>query len=307
MVNLSGKRVLVFGGSGLIGKPACARLRALGAEVGVFSRRAAPEGAGIQAFRGDIANRDNVRRAFAEFGPDSVLQLAACLQGDVEKDPESGVATNLTGATNILAAAANSTVTRFVFGSSIAAYGERCDLMREDDTPSASISLYGMQKRLGEALGQRFSEIADFEFMALRYSGIFGPGEVTGAGMSLARHLLFKTADGRAVTLDFASGEETAHLTYLEDAVEATVRALSIVRPSYRIYNVGGPSSNHVSLRRFHEMIRELAPSAGDATFLGRSRSAGPVDTTRMVRDLGYEPRYEVKEALGIMIGHAPS
>ena len=115
--------------------------------------------------------------------------------------------------------------------------------------------------------------------------------------------MLLKTADGNPVDIDFVSGEETAHLTYVADAVEATVRALYVDSPSHFVYNVGGPVENYVSLRRFHEQIREIVPTAGEATFSGRARSAGPVDISRMVDDLGYQPRFLTIDALRDLFG----
>lgn len=291
-------RVLVFGGSGLIGAPACNLLVARGCEVASFSRGIGPPGVGIEAIMGDITVPADVEAAFTTWHPNLVLQLAACLQMDCENDPARGVDVNVTGATNVLSACATHGVRRIVYGSSIAAYGERTDLMQEDDPPSNSISLYGMQKRLVEVLGHRFASLYGNEFVALRYSGVFGLGGSAGAGMSLARSLLIKSANGEDVLVDFANGDETAHLTYVLDAAEATVCAMLNVKLSYGVYNIGGPAENFLSLKQMHKQVRSVAPATGQAAFTGKARSAGPIDTGRMERDLGYTPRYSVAEAL---------
>jgi len=300
------QRIMVFGGTGTIGAACCARLWAEGRDVAVFSRRAEIDIPGVEAFSGDIADAGDVSVAVAAWRPDAVLQLAACLQQDAEMHPALGVSVNVSGAVNVLLAAAEGTVTRFVFGSSIAAYGARDDLMREDDAPAGSISLYGLQKLMGEKLGRRHAEAGGFSFAALRYSGIFGPQRPSGAGMALARHEILNTANGADVRIDFVSGEETCHLTYIDDAVEATMRALFAADLRYDVYNVGGPEGNFLSLRALHDLVRGIVPSAGDAVFTGQARSAGPLDLGRAREGLGYQPQFGVEDALRIMLDTPP-
>lgn len=292
-------RILVFGGTGLIGTPVCARLREAGCEVILFTRRRAVSGVSVGTIlQGDITNAEDVSRAFEECRPETVLQLAACLQFDTENNPALGVATNVVGATNVLSAASSYGARRIIFGSSIAAYGERADMMYENDAPAASMSLYGLQKRLGEQLGIRFATLNYFEFAALRYSGVFGPGNVSARGMSLARHLLMKTVSGCDVQLDFVSGDEKTHLTFVDDAVDATLKALLCPKLEHSLYNVGGPEENYMTLREFHRLVHKVVPGAGQAIFRGSARSAGPLDLSRIANDIGYTPKYGVEAAL---------
>lgn len=298
-------RVLVFGGGGLIGQPSCRHLVAKGFDVASFSRSGRAPDNGVEVLTGDISIERDVDAAFQAWRPDAVIQLAATLQRDAETFPERGVATNVDGATNVYMMAAKHGTRRVIFGSSIAAYGERSELMGEDDPIGPSISIYGVQKRLGEMLGMRFAAIHGFEFAALRYSGVFGPGDVTGAGMSLARHLLIKSADGDDVTLDFVSGDEKVHMTFSQDAAEATVRALTRDRLGHAVYNIGGPPENYLSLKQFHALVGKIVSSAGAAIYSGKARSAGPLDTSRAQADLGFVPVYDVETALRTMLSDA--
>lgn len=292
------KRIMVFGGTGTIGAACCKRLRQDGHPTAVFTRRGGDDISDVEIFTGDIADKESVNAAISTWQPEAVLQLAACLQQETEERPERGIAVNVTGAAHVLQAAVEAGVKRFVYGSSIAAYGERSDLMHESDAPGASISIYGLQKLLGEKLGQQYANQGGLSFVALRYSGIFSAHPPSGAGMALARHKILATAKGDNAEIDFASGDETCHLTYIEDAMDATIRAVLANGLRHDVYNVGGPEGNFISLRNLHEHVRQIVPMAGDVVFSGRARSAGPLDLSRARDDLAFRPRFNIEDAL---------
>ena len=185
-----------------------------------------------------------------------------------------------------------------VFGGSIASYGERADLMREEDPPAPSTGLYGMTKRLGEMLGARYAALHGMTFVSLRYGGVFGPVEVKSAGMALVRQRIKETARGKDVVVEGASGRERFHLTHVSDAAGATLAALIHPKPVHQIYNVAGPDANYCSLEEMHSAVRRLAPGAGRALFSGQGKSSGPVDTGRLRTDLGFTPMTSLEEGL---------
>jgi UDP-glucose 4-epimerase len=292
-------RVVIVGGTGLIGSATGDRLAQRGIHVTLSSRQQPLAlGPGIEWRRSDVANADDLHQLMAATKPDAVVHLAALLQFACEQQPEQAVRINVDGTLNVLEACRTLGVARVVFGSSIAVYGERFDLMREEDPPSTRVSLYGMTKRIGEALGERFAALYGIEFVGLRYTGVFGPGEVRSPGMARVREVIKRTALGLDVVVDEASGDERIHLTHIDDAAEATCRALLHPRPSHTVYNVGGPEGNHLTLKEFHAAIRDLVPNAGQVQWAGRSRSAGPVDLTRLRGDLGYVPSITVARGL---------
>jgi nucleoside-diphosphate-sugar epimerase len=292
------KRVIVFGGTGGLGRGCCQWLLQNGFDVAVFSRQIENKLIGSRLFTGDISDYPSVLAALTAWRPYYVLQLAASLQHETEENPTTGIHINVTGATNVLEAAAQTSVKRFVYGSSVAVYGDRKDLMSEEDTPTESTTLYGLQKHLGERLGKRYSERGDFSFAALRYSGILHPAEPSGKGMALARYLIMQTAYGNNVELNFVSGNETCQLTYVEDAVIATMQALFAPRLNHLVYNVSGPAENYVSLSGFYKLIRDHVPSAGYPAFGGQAVSLGMVNLNRARLDLNYRPQVDLTSAL---------
>lgn len=291
-------RVAIIGGTGSIGAATAERLLREGVAVTLLSRSRPPSAAprGVAWSHVDVVHPESVRRALGQF--DRVLHLAALLQFSCETDPAQAVRVNIDGTLNVLEACRDLGVRRVVFASSIAVYGERTDTMREEDAAPADLGVYGLTKRMGEALGQRFHASSNLEFVALRYSGVIGPGEATSAGMARVRQQIFDCARGRDVTIDGASGSEWVHLLHVADAAEATCVALLADAPARSIYNVAGPDDSYVSLQGLHDLVREIEPGAGRAIWSGRARSAGPVDVGRIGNDLGWRPTISLREGI---------
>lgn len=292
--------VAIIGGTGLIGTAVTLLLTKLGHSVSTLSRRpAAPAPAtGVEWFECDITDGAKLNTTLACIRPDAVVHLAAYLQFACDQNPLEAVRINVDGTLNVLQSCRSLEIKRVIFGSSISAYGERDDLMNETDPPSVNTGLYGMTKRLGEMLGERYAALYGLKFIALRYCGIFGPGEVSSAGMALVRQQIKSTASGRDVLVEGASGNERIHLTHVTDAAAATLRALQHPEPKYTIYNVAGPDQNYRTLKDFHLAVREIAPNAGNVVWLGQGRSAGPADTRRLREDLGFQPSVSLHAGL---------
>ncbi len=292
-------RVALIGGTGLIGTASAQALLAAGHEVTLISRRPPEKSLGSAAWQaGDIADAAAIRAALEPARPDAVLHLAAYLQFACEQNPAEAVRVNVDGTLNVLEACRELGIPRLVFGGSIASYGERSDLMREEDPPVSATGLYGMTKRLGEMLGARYVGLHGLTFLSLRYGGVFGPVEVKSAGMALVRQRIKETARGKDIEIEGASGRERSHLTHVVDAAGATVAALTHPRPAHQVYNVAGPCANYLSLEEMHAAVRSLVPKAGRALFKGQGKSSGPVDTSRLREDLGFTPGVTLEQGL---------
>lgn len=294
--------ILIFGGTGLIGSETALRLADAGEAVAVSARRAPETGplasAGdIDFIAGDITDAGFVNDTVARLAPRYIIHLAAMLIGACEKDPVAAVRVNVDGTVNILEAAAAAGVERVVFGSSIAVYGGGDGPFAEDSPPNAP-SVYGATKKLGEVFGARYAKRSGFGFVALRYSGVIGPGTVMSEGMALVRERIKSTMSGESVVIDSVGGDERFHLTYVADAAEATIRAMRHSAPGHSVYNIAGPDENFISLSDFHAAIRRVKPDAGDVTFTGRMRGGGQIATGRLREDLGFVPRFTVEEGL---------
>lgn len=292
-------RIALIGGTGLIGTASAEAALAAGHAVTLISRNPPQEllkGADWQ--RGDIADAPALRAALEKARPDAILHLAAYLQFACEQNPAEAIRVNVDGTLNVLEACRVLGTARVVFGGSIASYGERADLMREDDPPVAATGLYGMTKRLGEMLGARYAALHGLTFVSLRYGGVFGPVEVKSAGMAMVRQRIKETARGEDIAVEGANGTEQSHLTHVIDAAGATLTALTHPKPAHQIYNVAGPEANYMSLLEMHAAVSRIAPKAGRPLFNGRGKSSGPVDTSRLRADLGFVPSVSVEQGL---------
>ncbi|MAW54429.1 MAG: hypothetical protein CMM69_03050 [Rhodospirillaceae bacterium] len=218
--------ISVTGGTGLIGLEVVAQLLRRGEQVIVLSR-GKREIDGASVVQGGIRERGAVEEIVRECGVDRIIHLAAFLSEDCEREPGIAMEVNVNGTLNLLHAAVACGVRCFVFASSIALYGPGNIVFAGDTPPISPVSLYDQTKQLGEALCARFCALHGLDYVALRYGGVFGPGgEVRGSGMSGLRHLLKQTMWGQNVTLDGASGDECFQYIYMQDAAEATIRAL---------------------------------------------------------------------------------
>ena len=296
--------ILIFGGTGSIGTGLANTLFDQGEPVAIAARRPPPSNEPydlenrIDFYCCDITNSKHVKATIEAAQPAQIIHLAAMLIGDCEKNPQKANAVNVAATINILKEAVVAGVNRLIFASSIAVYGGGRGPFEETMNPGAR-SVYGAGKYYCEIFGNRFAKQNNLSFLALRYSGVIGPSKVKGDGMAAARDRIKEIVSGEDVDIDFLSGEECTQYTYIDDAVGATIAALRHPKPSFPVYNVAGPDENCISYKEYYQMIRSLAPNPGTVNFTGPSlRGGGHMVTKRLRDDLGFEPRFTVKEAL---------
>lgn len=296
--------ILIFGGTGSIGTGLTKNLFDQGEPVAIAARRPPTSNElydlenRVDFYCCDITNPNHVKATIESAQPAQIIHLAAMLIGDCEKNPRQANAVNVAATINILKEAVVAGVDRFIFASSIAVYGGGIGPFEETMDPGAR-SVYGAGKYYCEILGNRFAKQNNLSFLALRYSGVIGPSKVKGDGMAAARDRVKEIVSGEDIDIDFLSGEECTQYTYIDDAVGATIAALRHPKPSFPVYNVAGPDENCISYKEYYQMIRSLAPNPGTVNFTGPSlRGGGHMVTKRLRDDLGFEPRFTVREAL---------
>ena len=304
---------LVTGGGGFIGSNLTEALLRAGEDVRVLDnfstgRRsnlaeaeewARAGGARFALLEGDIQDAETCRRAMS--GADYVLHQAAIpsVQRSV-KDPVTTNAVNVAGTLNLLTAARDAAVKRFVFASSSSLYGESPTLPKIETMPPAPISPYGLQKLAGETYCGLFHRLYGTPTVALRYFNVFGPRQDPGSEYS-AVIPRFATAlrDGGRPTV-FGDGEQTRDFTFVANVVQANRKACTAPPEALGLaYNVA--CEDRISLNGLLGVLGELMGKKADPLY-APARSGdirhSLADIARARALLGYAPEITLREGL---------
>jgi len=297
-------KVLVTGGGGFIGSNLVRALLARGDDVRVLDNfstgnRANLEGLDVEVVEGELRSYERVHNAVR--GVDVVFHLGAL--GSVPRsvqDPLTSSAVNVEGTLNVLLAARDENVRRVVFSSSSSVYGTRRELPVTEETPPDPISPYGVAKLAAERYCVSFSRVYErLESVVLRYFNVFGPRQSPHSQYAAVIPLFVSAIErGDPITI-FGDGEQSRDFTYVENVVDATIRAAEVPEANGRMFNVsaGRPATvNELADALGRIMQRDVErrfapPRAGDIR-----DSWAEISAARDV--LGYEPRVELEEGL---------
>jgi UDP-N-acetylglucosamine 4-epimerase len=235
MVNLSGKKVLVTGGAGFIGSNLVKKLLEINAQVVVLDNFETGKRSNIEPFlsnpnfqliEGDI--RDFETCSGAVKGCDMVTHQAAL--GSVPRSiatPEITHSVNATGFLNMLHAAQQHKVKRFVYASSSSVYGDSAVSPKTIGSEGNLLSPYAVTKKLNEDYAKVFYILHNIETIGLRYFNVFGPNQDPyGVYAAAIPKFIEKLSTGQEVTIH-GDGNQTRDFTYVDNAVKANVLALS--------------------------------------------------------------------------------
>jgi UDP-glucose 4-epimerase len=297
-------KALVTGGAGFIGSNLVRALVERGDEVRVLDNfstgnRRNLDGIAAEIVEGELRSYERVHNAVR--GCEVVFHLGAL--GSVPRsvqDPLTSSAVNVEGTLNVLLAARDEGVRRVVFSSSTSVYGTSRERPTSEASPPDPISPYGVAKLAAERYCVSFSRVYEsFETVVLRYFNVFGERQ-TPFSQYAAVVPLFLTAiaAGEPVTIH-GDGEQSRDFTYVENVVDATVRAADAAGASGRIFNVaaGSPASVNEIAAAIGRIVgkpvekRHAPPRAGDI----RDSWA---DITAARETLGYEPSVDLEDGL---------
>ena len=175
-------RVLVTGGASFIGSHSVETVLESGADVVVFDdfssgrRDNLCAHARLEIVEGDVRDRSAVSSAM--LGCTHVLNLAAQVSVSASiEDPGASAERNIVGFANVLDCARRHGVQRVVFASSAAVYGEPRALPLSEQSPTAPMSPYGLEKLVNEQQAALFEKLFGVSTLALRYFNVYGPGQ----------------------------------------------------------------------------------------------------------------------------------
>ena len=307
---LSDLTFLVTGGAGFIGsnlveyllKYGAGKVRTLDNYSNGFRKNLAlfADNPTLGIVEGDIRNAADCAAACA--GVDVVLHQAAL--GSVPRSINDPVLTNdvnVGGFVQVLTAAKDAGVKRFVYAASSSTYGDHPGLPKVEDRIGKPLSPYAVTKYANELYADVFARTYDMEIIGLRYFNIFGPRQDPGGAYAAVIPLFIDALlQNQPPTLN-GDGGQTRDFTFVENCVQANIRAALTTNPAAlnAVYNIA--VGDRTSLVQMYDILREEAGSALAPKF-GPDR-AGDIrdslaDIGKAARLLGYAPQVRIREGL---------
>lgn len=321
-------RVLVTGSAGFIGAALTERLLARGDQVhGIDNHNdyydPTLKEARLARFaehpnythqRADLADAEAMNRAFRDFQPQRVANLAA--QAGVRyslKNPQAYAQSNLVGFINILEACRHNKVEHLVYASSSSVYGANRKLpFAVEDAVDHPVSLYAASKKANELMAHTYSHLYNLPTTGLRFFTVYGPW-----GRPDMSPILFAERIVRGEPIDvFNYGQHSRDFTYVDDIVEGVIRTLDHVaepdlnydatQPNpgtssapYRVYNIG--NDQPVQLMHFIELMEQNLGRTVEKRLLPMQPGDVPdtwADVSALRRDVGYAPNTSIEEGV---------
>ncbi len=263
----------------------------------------------VDLVEGDILAPESLVKAVRDYRVIHIAHLAALMPGPAEANPLLGVKVGVDGSLNVLETACSCGIRRVVYTSSTEAYGEfvgefgppKFVPVREDHPRNPS-DLYGVIKVCCEDLGSYYRKKYGIEFVALRFSTIYGPGkEARHAAYSFYGQLIEKVMGGEEVRLP-EEGEQINDTVYVGDVARAILFALRAEGLKQWVFNIG--SGKGSTPREFGRVLKDMFPESDLEIGPGQSRlgkakqSYCIFDIAAAREQLGYEPAYDAEKGV---------
>jgi UDP-glucose 4-epimerase len=308
------KNAVITGGAGFIGSHLAEELFKRGYRVTILDNLYSGKKENIKALLKHGADKGRV-----QFIQDSVtnLPLLPTLLQDVDfvfhlaaiasvpysiQNPLAVHEVNLTGTLNVLEAARIKKVSKVIFISSSAVYGDTPTLPQTEDILPAPESPYAVTKLAAEHYCRVFREAYGLDTVSLRYFNVYGPRQDPNSQYAAVIPKFISLAlEGKAPVI-FGSGEQTRDFVFVKDAVNAAI--LAAESEAAGVYNIATGKAvtvNELTRLILDNVCKDLAP-------LHQEIRTG--DILHSVADIsragsfGYRPKYSLKEGLRITAGY---
>jgi UDP-glucose 4-epimerase len=301
-------KILVTGGAGYIGSIVVEQLIQAGESVVVFDNLYQGHQAAVHPdaifVEGDLADRIAVDTLLSEHQPEAIMHFAShTLVGESMENPFRYLGENVTNALNLLQAAVQHGVRRFILSSTANLFDDPERMPIDERERIVPGSPYGESKHILERMLYWLDRIYDFRYAALRYFNAAGASAERGEDHHPELHLIpivLGVALGKRDKVlvfgdDYPTRDGTCVRDYIHviDLAQAHILALRALDQGSRVYNLG--NGQGFTVKEVIEMAREITGHPIPAEVAPR-RPGDPAvliassDTIR--NDLGWEPRY---------------
>jgi len=308
--DISNDCFLVTGGAGFIGSHIAEYLLKHGAkQVRVLDNMANGFEKNLDVLKGyaafqfieaDIRNEDICRQACE--GIDYISHQAAL--GSVPrsiKEPIYFNEVNVGGFTNMIKAAVDSNVKKFVYASSSSVYGDEPTLPKIEDKVGNCLSPYAATKKTNELYAQVFADVYGIKTIGLRYFNIFGPRQDPDGAYAAVIPLFVKGIMKRIPVFINGDGEQTRDFTFVENAVQVNIKSMLTENAAAfnKVYNVA--VGENFSVNYLYNACKQYLESNWEPVY--REPRAGDIrnslaDITLAKKLLGYQPTRKFEAGL---------
>jgi UDP-N-acetylglucosamine 4-epimerase len=315
MTKLQQKSILITGGAGFIGSNLIERFLQQNNKIVCLDNFATGKQKNIDPFmgnpdfkfiEGDIRDLESCREAVK--GVDVILHQAAL--GSVPRsinDPKTSNDVNIGGFINMLVAAKENGIRRFVYAASSSTYGDHKALPKVEDRIGKPLSPYAITKYVNELYAEMFSELYGIETIGLRYFNVFGRRQDPNGAYAAAIPKFIKLLMNHESPLIYGDGEQSRDFTYIDNVIQANELAATVTNPEAlnTVYNVAFGEATTViqliddlkaNLSQFDPEIAKIEAVKGDKRKGDVLHSLASVDKGK--RLLGYNPQYSLSDGL---------
>ena len=248
-------------------------------------------------YRGDICDKNLLRKIFEENQIDVVVHIAASagVRPSIE-NPLSYVKNNIEGTVNIVEVMKENGIKKIVFASSSSIYGNcKEEIFSEDLKVSEPISPYAASKSACEQFLYTYSKLFDIQVVALRFFTVFGPRQRPDLAI---RKFIDLITENKPIPV-YGDGTTIRDYTYVDDIVDGIISAINYNDTPYEIINLGGGAP--VSLNQMIETIEKVLNKKATIEHLPMQPgdvSKTAADITKAKKLLNYNPKTSFKEGI---------
>lgn len=320
MTEKSKKKILITGGAGFIGSNLCEYFLSKEYKVVCLDNFATGHRHNLKDFldndnfsliEGDIRNLGTCQQAVE--GVDYVLHQAAL--GSVPRsinDPITTNDVNVSGFLNMLVAARDASVKRFVYAASSSTYGDSIGLPKIEEVIGKPLSPYAITKYVNELYAEIFSRTYGLETIGLRYFNVFGrKQDPNGAYAAVIPKFVMQLMKHESPKIN-GDGNYSRDFTYIDNVIQMNELAMTTEKPEAvnTVYNTAFGDRNTLNdlvdcLKTF---LAEYDPKISDVVIeYGPNRagdiphSLASIDKAKVI--LGYNPKFSLQEGLKEVVG----
>ena len=291
------KTSLVTGGCGFIGSHVVDKLVSEGHNVIVIDDLSASENEEFYyndkaTYHQKDVSRDDCSSYFQ--GVDYVFHLAARsrIQPTIGS-PNECFEVNVVGSQRVLEWSRIHSIKKVIYSGTSSLYGHQNAIPFSPNMPSDCLNPYSMSKWMGEQICKLYSQLYDLDSVVLRYFNVYGPREpIKGKYAPVVGLFKRQIQSGNPMTI-VGDGTQKRDFTYIDDVVDANIKAMSHVFKGFKIYNVG--TGKNYSINEIVEMI------GGEKVFIDNRPAEVKetlADISLTIKELGWSPKHDLKEMI---------